>query len=568
MASASELDRVTMVVLRYLRKPMFVLVLVYAIGITGMALIPGQTINGESQYMSLFHAFYFLTYTATTTGFGEIPGDFSDEQRLWAIVCLYMGVVAWLYAIGSMIRLLQNPHFVQALNEYRFARLVRQISEPYFIVCGFGDTGSLLARGLSDHYLGAVVLDSDPERVKALALRDYSVKMPALCADASVPKHLVDAGVRNKNCKAVVVLTGDEDINLKIAVMTRLLNSDVKIVCRTSSARHQEHLKSLESVAVIDPFEIFAQLLGMAITTPLLHNLNSWLVRARDVRLGHPLQMPAGRWILCGYGRMGRWLHEYFTLQGVQTCIIDPDSEQAIGAEQIVNSHADHVTLREAGIEHAAGIVAGTNDDSHNLSILMSTRSLNPQAFVIVRQNYHENQLAFDSSQANYILQTSLTTARRILKLLISPLAQTFIDRLHELDGHHTETIVRRLQKAVGEETPHLWRVNLCRDEAIAVDECFEAGNTLKLGDLVRDPHDLDGSLHCVALVIKRTDSQLLTPANEEVVQRFDEILFCGSERSKVLLAATLNNPQTLQYLLTGNDMPRGYFFAWLARRP
>jgi hypothetical protein len=30
--------------------------------------------------MSFFHALYFMTYTATTTGFGELPGEFSDAS--------------------------------------------------------------------------------------------------------------------------------------------------------------------------------------------------------------------------------------------------------------------------------------------------------------------------------------------------------------------------------------------------------------------------------------------------------------------------------------------------------
>ena len=71
MATTSELDRVSMIVLRYMRGPIFALVAVYAIGITGMALIPGLDADGNSARMSLFHAFYFFTYTATTTGFGK-----------------------------------------------------------------------------------------------------------------------------------------------------------------------------------------------------------------------------------------------------------------------------------------------------------------------------------------------------------------------------------------------------------------------------------------------------------------------------------------------------------------
>ena len=74
-----------------------------------MTLIPGTVIDGQTHYMSIFHAFYFMTYTATTTGFGEIPYEFSNAQRFWAILCLYFSVVAWIYAIGAIIQLIQNP---------------------------------------------------------------------------------------------------------------------------------------------------------------------------------------------------------------------------------------------------------------------------------------------------------------------------------------------------------------------------------------------------------------------------------------------------------------------------
>ena len=566
MANTSELDRVAMVVLRYLRMPLIVLIIVYAIGITGMALIPGVDAEGNVAYMSLFHAFYFFTYTATTTGFGEIPNAFTDAQRLWTIFCLYMGVISWLYAIGSIIRLVQNPHFLLALNQHQFANSVKGIRLPFFIICGFGDTGSLLARGLSDHWLGAVVLDTDPERIKALALRDYRLMMPALCADPGVPKHLVDAGVCLPNCKAVVVLTNNEEINLRISIMARFLNPDLPILCRSTSERHSQHLETLGKVTVINPFEIFAQLLSMAITAPRLHNLNSCLVRTGNICLGEPLDVPTGEWILCGYGRMGKWLHKYFGRHGIYPVIIDPDVEEVPGPSRIIKGHADHQTLEQAGIQQVAGIVAGTDSDHDNLSILMSVRSLRPNAFTIVRQNSHDNQVAFNAARADLILQSSLTTARRILKHLISPQIQILIDYLGEQGETITQQVVGRLNMAIGEKQPHLWRVNLCDDEAIATVEYLKKGGQLRLGELLRDPYNLEGKLSCIPLAIERGDRRIMLPADNEPILECDEILLCGTENSETMLAATLNNVYTLNYLITGIDAPRGYLFRWLTQ--
>ena len=150
MLDSSDSHRVTFIVLRYMRRPILVLVSVYAISMVGWVVIPGVNVDGNPEPLSFFHAFYFLTYTATTTGFGEIPYSFSDAQRMWSIISLYAGVLAWLYAVGSIIRLLQNPHFRYAADERHFARAVGRIREPFVILCGFGNTASLLARGLSD----------------------------------------------------------------------------------------------------------------------------------------------------------------------------------------------------------------------------------------------------------------------------------------------------------------------------------------------------------------------------------------------------------------------------------
>ena len=567
MATTAELDRVSMVVLRYMRGPIFGLIVVYAIGIIGMALIPGQDADGNPANMSLFHAFYFFTYTATTTGFGEIPNDFTDAQRLWAIVCIYMGVVAWLYAIGSIFRLVQNPHFLSAVSEARFASRVRGIRAPFFIVCGFGDTGSLLARGLSDNWLRGVIIDTDPERIKALGLRDYNVYMPGLCADPAVPKHLVDAGVNMPNCMGLVILTVDEEVNARIATITRLLNPRLHILCRSSSKQHIEELESLGRVTIINPFEIFAQLLSMAITAPRLHNLNACLVHSQGARLGQPIDVPTGDWIICGYGRMGRWMYRHFVQNGIRPVIIDPNAEEVEGAARIINAHANDEALTAAGIDHAAGVVAGTDDDHVNLGILMSVRRLKPDAFIILRQNSHANQIAFDAANANLVLQSSLTTARRVLKHLISPQVQVFIEYLREQGEDLCARTVARLQAAIGNQQPQLWQVGLREHEAAAVVERLRQPLPLTLGELRRDPHDRDQSLPCMPLSLARGDERIMLPDDDFRLELGDELLFCGTESGERLLAASMNNPYTLEYLVSGEDRPRGYVFQWLLER-
>ena len=103
------------------------------------------------------------------------------------IVSIYLSVVAWAYAIGSVLALLQDRGFKEALSLQRFERRVRGLREPFLILAGFGQAGQVVARSLdlTDHRL--VVLDVEPARIEALDLAAFRSDVPGLAADASNP---------------------------------------------------------------------------------------------------------------------------------------------------------------------------------------------------------------------------------------------------------------------------------------------------------------------------------------------------------------------------------------------
>lgn len=566
MAAISDLDRVSSIVLRYMRAPVLVLLATYAVGITGMALMPGLETENGSGKMNLFHAFYFFTYTATTTGFGEIPVPFSEAQRLWATICLYVGVIAWLYAVGSMIKLAQHPELLTAIRERRFSRRVRSISEPFSIICGFGDTGSLLARGLSENLCAAVVIDSDTERIKALNLRDYRVKMAGLCADSSVPKHLLAAGVTRSNCRALVALTSHEDTNLKIAVMARSLNPSVQIICRSTDPRNREHLETLGGVTTVDSYEIFSRQLRTAITMPLLYTWEEWLLSVPGISLDEPVCAPKGNWILCGYGRMGRALNTALKERKIPTTVVDP--EQIPGKSKLpqVIGRAGVTTLQKAGISRAVGVVAGTDSDEDNLGILLTARRLNPDVFLVVRQNRHENELAFNAADANLIMQPSLITARRILLMLSSPLMLNLRNYLREKGQHRVQDVVEGTRNIFNGEKLQLWTETLA-EASCTVARLRDQGLRPTLGDILRSSADRDQRLPAMPLVLQRWDELIMLPGEDVELFTNDAILFCGTERAHRHINANLNNPYTLRYLHLGEDEPRSLLAQWLLSR-
>ena len=565
--------RVTFIVLRFMRKPILVLVCVYAISMVGWVLIPGVIVDGRSQELSFFHAFYFLTYTATTTGFGEIPITFSNAQRMWSIVSLYSGVLAWLYAVGSIVHLLQNPHFRQAVAERRFAKQVARIREPFVIICGFGNTGSLLTRGLSDAGVTAVVVDSDPDRIMALGLRDYRMTIPGMCADARIPTVLIEAGLVRPNCRAVVALTPDEEVNLKISVVATLLNARVQVITQSTSVIYEETLATLgKDVHIVDPFQTFAKYLGAIIHNPAVRTLNDWLVGARGSDLETFSQPPSGIWILCGYGRMGHWISESLHTLGISTMVIEPElDEKTVDPTHFVAGRANQQSLRAAGIEQAAGIVAGTDNDAYNVSILLNAKALNRDIFLVVRQNHHRNEVLFDAAEADLVMQPTLVSARRILFLLTAPLLKALFERIRESqlisDDDFIHHVLNDLRDNVGGTRPLLWTLDVCRGSAPALVDRVEDGRSVSLGELLRDPVDRDKRLPCVPLVIKSGGEVTVMPGMSTPVKPFDQILFCGTHRVPHLLDATLNNEYTLRYLISGLDETRSVVLRWMLGR-
>jgi len=117
-------------ILRRLRVPLIILIAVYAISIFGLAIAPGVDPDGNPWRMGFFHATYVMSYTATTIGFGELPFPFSDQQRAWLIITIYMSVMAWTYAVGSVFAMTTDRTFRRTVARNVFRWQVKRLSEP------------------------------------------------------------------------------------------------------------------------------------------------------------------------------------------------------------------------------------------------------------------------------------------------------------------------------------------------------------------------------------------------------------------------------------------------------
>lgn len=540
-------------VLRRMRAPIIVLIVIYAISVIGLTLVPGVDAEGKpTPPMSFFHAFYFISYTATTIGFGEIPVAFSDAQRLWVMVCIYLTVVGWSYSVVTLIALLQDKGFQNTLTTNRFARRVRQTKEDFYLICGCGETGGLIARSFDHVGQAFVVLEKDEMRVEELDLLDFKTDTPALAADARLPDNLKLAGLNHPKCRGVLAMTNDDQSNLAIAIAVRLLNPKIPVIARAELAATAANMASFGTDHIINPFERFADSLALAIAAPERFRLIELLTSLPETALPEPHRPPHGHWILCGYGRFGHAIASRLRNNGIALTIIDSSARDS--DHDITGDGTEASTLRQAGIEKADGIVAGSNNDINNLSIAVTAAELKPDLFVVARQNQAANAALFDAYAADFTVLPSRIIAQECIALLTAPLLARFLERLPHLDEAACHQLAERLSEACGGRTPVVWDNRLNAAEAPAAWQALMHDQPIRVGDLLIDGTERSRRLPVVPLMIERGDACRLLPDDDEALQAGDQLLFASPLSAQRNLELTLRNANELEYVLHGHE--------------
>ena len=551
-------------VMRRMRTPLIVLIAIFAISVVGLALMPGESPEGE-WHMGLFDAFYVMSYTATTIGYGEIPRAFSDAQRMWVTLSIYMSVIGWAYAIGTLLALLQDSGFKRAMAVQRFARRVARIREPFWLVAGHGQSGEVLGQRLDQLGRRFVVLDLRQPRVDVLELGSYLADVPALAADARNPEALRIAGLANPACEGVLAITDDNEANLAVVMATSALRPGLRVIARCTSAAIARRMTAFGSPTVINPFDRFGDHFRIELRAPATERLSRWLVAP----IGEPLPAPLppvahGPWIVCGYGRFGTELTRDLRADHIDVTIIDPTSD-ADDPQLIRGDGTDAGQLRAAGIEDATGFVAGTDNDITNLSLISAARRRNPGIFVVARQNNPANEALFDAMQVDMHVVPTDVVAREALALIGTPLLWQFLQAVPQQSDDWAQALLDRLVSRSGDASPELWRVDVTRASAPAVLRQMAVA-PFTVGNLMHDPDDRDAVVAATVLLVVRAGTRILTPADDVTLSPGDSLLVAGRSSARQDVATTLYDDPSAVYVATGERVPSSWIWRALER--
>lgn len=532
-----------------LRTPLITLIITYSISVLGLVLIPGMTSEGSAYHLSFLDAFYVVSYTATTIGFGETPHPFTSEQKLWMLVVMYSTVISWLYAIGSVLSVISDPAFRRLRAHQRAVSRIASQKLPFWIVCGFGGAGSQLIRFLDQSNIRCVMIDSNQARADVAKLSDLTYELNILVGDVAEPQTLVDAGVQSALCRGVLVLTDQDQVNLTVATNTRILAPRVPVYARSGTDANTRNLRSFDTEVVIDPFRVAARSVTQLIRKPCAFALYHELV---DPDLNHidVVEMPAeGHWVICADGRLADTVVEAFQRDEIPFCLVSnqaPKDKESVTWVQGLGTEAR--TLRAADIAHAAGILAGTNDDGDNLSILLTAQAENTQLITIARRNKPTSEPVFGHGHFTYVLREGRMIAQEMYARITTPVLHQFLGQLELMPEALVQGIIQKLHARLGDQRPELSHFDLVLDShnAPGVLPFFHTARTPKLEDLLIDPGFGYPTMPLICLLLVRLNGDLVPfPGDGLLLAEGDRLLFWG----------TMGSHHRLQFLAQREDL-------------
>ena len=541
-----------------MRRPFLIILITYSISILGLTFIEGVDSNGNPYYMTIFDAFYFISYTATTIGFGETPYAFTYSQKMWVSICIYLTVLGWFYSIGSLISLFQDELFIQEMEKAKFLRQIKGLNEKFIIVLGYNQiTRKIITKALEQD-LRTVVIEKDKAKINNLILENFTPTVPVLYCDNYSVKILEGVGIKKRNCKAIVSLFEDDALNLKITLMAKALNKNVKVAVKSTTTNHTENLKDLNAEVIVNPFSIISSEISMALWAPNLFKLEKWLYKLDNLNASLPI-FPKGLYIICGYGRMGRRIFEKLNENNIEVKLIEIDKNKNLEFSQkeisnlIFGNADDKDILLDAGIKEAVVIAAVTNDDTTNLSILATAKKLNSKITTIVRENEIADDFLFKNANINHIFTPSKILVNKVTNALVNPLSDKFLKMIIRKDNEWASKLISRLVKEI-DENPTLLELEINQNNTPEIYKYLLLNQSLKMELFGISLYNKEQKNNVVPLLLQRENDIILLPLWEEEIKIGDKILLACDNHAKNDIEYICQNIYEFYYAITGKE--------------
>ena len=144
-------------------------------------------------------------------------------------------------------------------------------------------------------------------------------------------------------------------------------------------------------------------------------------------------------YIICGAGRVGHSVAHELSRKPCPFVIVESDEKSAADLDpkwlSLVGDAASEKTLRDAGIERAAGLVAATTTDATNIYIVLTARGLNSDVKIIARATEERAEKHLRTAGADIVISPYAAAGHRIAQSFLRPHLLDFLDITSDRSG-------------------------------------------------------------------------------------------------------------------------------------
>ncbi|MDA2916974.1 potassium channel protein [Nitrospinae bacterium AH_259_B05_G02_I21] len=216
-----------------------------------------------------------------------------------------------------------------------------------------------------------------------------------------------------------------------------------------------------------------------------------------------------GHVIVCGYGRLGRYLARHLKGEEMPFVIIERDASRAaaaVGEDYIAveGDATDEEVLMKAGLLRARAVIAATGSDADNLFVTLSARDLNPQCTVVARAEDPGSEKKLERAGAHKVVSPLRMGSLWMSQAVVRPAILDFLE--------------------LATEAPELDLVM----EGVTVEEGSRlVRQTLGTSGIGRE-------LGLIIIAIRRASNQMLFNPTAETIIEVDDTLITMGEAERV----------------------------------
>jgi voltage-gated potassium channel len=214
-------------------------------------------------------------------------------------------------------------------------------------------------------------------------------------------------------------------------------------------------------------------------------------------RMERNLAALSGHLIVCGFGRMGRFICSEFSHEGLDFVVIDRreevlrDFHLAHGIALVGDATSDEI-LKKAGVGHARALVTVAASDADNLFITMSARLLNDKLFIVARAEGEQAEPKLLRAGANRVVAPYAIGGSKVAQAVLRPTVVDFIElatRTEHIDLQIEETLVQHGSRLAGQTL----RASRLRQDLGVIVVAIKKGGHLQSnppGEAIMEPGD------------------------------------------------------------------------------